>query len=377
MNKEIKKILIALMAVIMVVSFVGCGGSQTPTTTQTPTAAEDNQPQGSASNPSTDNDEDTESKKVALGDIISLDFVEITLEQIVISSELKFELKEGNSSISTSVQPIEGTQFVYLTGSIKNLGKEKSAQYCMSANLSINGESYNAFQYLVDVEKAETYDALEAQDSATYCLYAQVPNDVTSDITSCIFEFGFNNALTDVFAMDVSELDNQYILSSADFSDSINTPLNQSDASKVQIIALGDTIITNEYEFTLNKIEFSYEILPEKTNRVYTSYPAEKGKVYIHIDGQLKNLMKRDIRIDELFTPFAVYDDGYVYNGFVIVNDGDNSFDWVGSYSAASPLATCHVHGLIEVPIDLEESDKTLIVSVKLSDGISYQFNYR
>ena len=154
-------------------------------------------------------------------------------------------------------------------------------------------------------------------------------------------------------------------------------PENMREEEKeIIIVNVGDTIKTADYEYTINNVELTYELLPENTSSVYSSYPAPQGKVYLHVDGYLKNLMKRDIRIDETFSPVGIYGDGYVYDGFVVVND-DNRFDWVSSYSAAAPLETSHVHSLIEMPNEVETSDETLIVTLRASDGNTYQINYR
>ena len=87
--------------------------------------------------------------------------------------------------------------------------------------------------------------------------------------------------------------------------------------------------------------------------------------------------MKRDIRISELFESSAIYDNNYTYNGFVIVNN-DNRFDWVSSYTAATPLETVRVHTLIECPKEVAENKKNPIsVFLEVSDGTIYQYDIR
>lgn len=148
------------------------------------------------------------------------------------------------------------------------------------------------------------------------------------------------------------------------------------EAKDVVIVGIGDTITTEFFEYKIENVELTYEVLPPNTSSVYTSYPAEQGKVYLHMNGKLKNLMKRDIRIGETFTPVAIYGDGYVYDGFVIVED-DNSFDWNSSYSAGAPLETSGVHILVEMPDEIENTDENILLSLKTTDGGTYQFNYR
>lgn len=144
----------------------------------------------------------------------------------------------------------------------------------------------------------------------------------------------------------------------------------------VVIVGVGDTIRTENFEYKIKNVEFTYEVLPPNTSSVYSSYPAAQGKVYLHMKGELKNLMKRDIRIDETFSPVAIYGDGYTYDGFVIVDD-DNRFDWVSSYSAGAPLETRGVHIIVEMPKEVENSDENVLISLKTTDGGTYQLNYR
>ena len=138
----------------------------------------------------------------------------------------------------------------------------------------------------------------------------------------------------------------------------------------------GDTITTKDYEFTLDGVEFSHEVFPSDTSGYYYSYPADSGKVYIDVKAKVKNLMERDIRIDELYTCTATYDSKYSYTGFPIVDVGSR-FDWVDNYSAATPLSTADTHYLIECPEEVESSDKPLVVSISLADGITYMYKIR
>lgn len=151
-------------------------------------------------------------------------------------------------------------------------------------------------------------------------------------------------------------------------------PAEKEDA--VKTIAIGDKIETDKFDFTLNKVELTYELKPKNTSSVYTSYTAEDAKVYVHIDGTYYNKAKKDACIRDLFIPTADYDDGYTYDGFVVIDDGDNSFDWVSSYVAATPLENCHYHGLIECPEVVDESDAPLFVTFKI-DGTTYRYDIR
>lgn len=140
-------------------------------------------------------------------------------------------------------------------------------------------------------------------------------------------------------------------------------------------VSAGEAITTDDYEFTLNAVEFSYEVLPADTTGYYSYYSPESGNVYIHVDATVKNLMKRDIQIGEIMTAEAVYGDGYSYKGFAVVEDG-SSFNFASSWSAAAPLQSCNAHYLIECPDEVETSSDPL-VGIKLPDGITYLYTVR
>ena len=141
-------------------------------------------------------------------------------------------------------------------------------------------------------------------------------------------------------------------------------------------IVLGETISTDNFDFTVNFVELTYELKPQNTSSVYTSYPAEDGKVYIHIDAHYLNKSKQDVCIRDLPVPYADYNDGYCYTGFPVIDDGDNSFDWVSSYVAAEPLVTCHYHGLIECPVIVDQTGDPLFITLEIG-GTTYRYDIR
>ena len=140
-------------------------------------------------------------------------------------------------------------------------------------------------------------------------------------------------------------------------------------------ITLGDKISTNDFDFTLNNVELTYTVNPEDTSSVYSSYDADSGKIFVHVDGSYYNKSKKDICVRDLFAPTVEYDDGYSYEGFVAVDDG-NSFTWAQSYIVCNPLATCHYHGIIECPEVVSQSNAPLKVLITIN-GTKYEYSIR
>ena len=144
----------------------------------------------------------------------------------------------------------------------------------------------------------------------------------------------------------------------------------------VKKIKKGDKIETEDFEFTLKKVELTYDVEPSDTSGFFMHYEAEDGMVYINVVGEYYNKSKKDVCIRDLFVPSADYDSGFTYDGFVVVEEGGNDFTWVSSYIVCEPLATCKYHGLIECPEVVEESDAPLYITFDV-DGTTYRYDIR
>lgn len=121
----------------------------------------------------------------------------------------------------------------------------------------------------------------------------------------------------------------------------------------------------------------SYDVMPETPDRYYTHYPAESGKVYIHVDADIKNTQKQSIVCDSCYDVQADYDDGYTYSGFAIAEDGGDGDFTYANISSVKPLETRGVHNLVECPQEVEESDKPLYIIITMSDGAQYRYDIR
>ena len=51
-------------------------------------------------------------------------------------------------------------------------------------------------------------------------------------------------------------------------------------------------------------------------------------------------------------------------------------FDWVSSYTAATPLETCIAHALVECPVEVDTSGKSILVTLDLG-GTQYEYTLR
>lgn len=169
---------------------------------------------------------------------------------------------------------------------------------------------------------------------------------------------------------------------SASSNDAVNSNSGvESSASKpeneIKEISVGEKVSTSNYEFVINKVELSYDVLPENPPTYYTHYPAEVGQVYIHIDADIYNTGKQSLKCDGVYSAEADYDNGYKYTGFSIAEDTDGDFTY-SNITSINPLQTLGVHCLINCPEVVETNKEApLFVVIKLSDGSQYKCTIR
>ena len=129
------------------------------------------------------------------------------------------------------------------------------------------------------------------------------------------------------------------------------------------VVLVGDTITTDSMEIVINKVELTYDVLPDDTSGFYTHYPADSGYVYIDLDVDVKNVQKQDLMCDEILKAKADYNDGFEYTGMAIVDDSSTGFTYA-NISSISPLATRGMHYIFSCPQEVEETDYPLFLTI-------------
>lgn len=157
-----------------------------------------------------------------------------------------------------------------------------------------------------------------------------------------------------------------------------NTTKKESVAKKEEkkenLIALGETIKSKTKEITLNKVEFSKDVMPSAPSEFYMHYEAEDGKTYIDVGVDVKNLKKTDLECDKVMTVTADYNKGYTYKSFDTVEEnGDFTYS---NITTISPLDTKKMNYLVEVPEAVETGKEPLFLVIKI-DGDSYKYTIR
>ena len=147
-------------------------------------------------------------------------------------------------------------------------------------------------------------------------------------------------------------------------------------ANGVQV-SVGDTITTENTEITINKVELTYDVLPDDTSSLYTHYAADPGNVYLHLDVNVKNLAKQNLSCEDILSATADYNNGYTYTGYPVPEDSTTGFTYA-NITSINPLETLGVQYLFKCPQEVEESENPLFITIEpTSSGSSYILTVR
>ena len=378
-GKGSKKVILLVVAVIVVIAVVAVilltGGKDKPGT-----VAVENGSYAQVEYPA-DNEEPQQQEAtidatpVSMGGCIENENFTMTFESMELFDEFSYRTSDYSS---TSLFIEDGYKALVVQGHFTNNSTGTISDSAFSMTATIN-DTYTVDGYDVRISfiRSNTFE-IDAYTDVDYVLYVNVPEKLVAEFETASFTIGFKNDMSypmTTWHTDGTksvDIDQQYILTGG-LGTAATSAANEAPAQEeYKWATIGETIYTDEYEFTLRNVEMTYELLPPNTSSVYVSYPAESGKVFVHVEADVKNVMQRDIRIDELFTAGALYDMQYPYEGFTLVNDGDNRFDWVSSYVAATPLETCRAHSLIECPVEVDTSGKSVYVNINIGDEVYY-----
>lgn len=310
----------------------------------------------------------------------------MTFESMELLDEYKYKTSEHSS---TSLYVEDGYKLLVVKGHFENRSTGAISDSVFSKSALVNGTyEVDGFDVRFNFLRSKYFE-IDAYTDLDYVLYINIPNKLAEQFETAEFTLAFNDDLSipsTVWHSDGTETieaDQFYTLSGTLGSASPAGGAEDTGASGqpsgngATPIALGDKITTGDYEFTLNNVELIYELKPANTSGVYTSYTADSGKVYVHVDGTYHNTSRKDLHIRDLCQPDVDYDNGYTYSGFAVVDKDDNSFTWASSYVVCTPLDTCHYHGLVECPEVVDSSDAPLFVTLKLADGVTYRYDIR
>ena len=191
-----KKITMLLLALVMSFVLCACGNEEQPEdqTSVNDVVVEDQTPEEDAA----EEEQGATAIEAKLGETISLEFVELTFEEMGIEEDIQQSITTDNSVGSMTrtfgPQPESGKKFIYLRGTIKNLAKEELPVYDFFAGeFDIDGYKYEVSANECDVytENGETEVKVQPLTTLSFIMYASLPNELADSHTAINFRMGF------------------------------------------------------------------------------------------------------------------------------------------------------------------------------------------
>ena len=134
-------------------------------------------------------------EQYALGTTIKAEGFELTLEEVGVAKDCRI-VTEGSLTIISGPSVIEGKQYVYLKGTLKNTGTT-------SMTSAIGGKVYlDEYEFDLKTDLISTQGAPTAHvdplDTARIILFVEISDEMASVFTSGKIIFGFNDNFADV-----------------------------------------------------------------------------------------------------------------------------------------------------------------------------------
>lgn len=225
-----KKLLSVLLLSCFLFSLISCGG-QTNTIENTKgndassaNASSDNSSSanGISKPPRADDEENddkddrkssTSAKQFSFGELLSADFVELSIDGAALANEVFPENPE--KYICHSLEDIDGETYIYLYGNIKNVAGEAYDIHNIYASILVDGK----YRYDGDIvgDEGGTFSYFSSEikplQNEDIVIYFSVPDELTEAFKEAIVTFGFKDDFESEFDMQESDCDYLYSIS--------------------------------------------------------------------------------------------------------------------------------------------------------------------
>lgn len=163
-------------------------------------------------------------------------------------------------------------------------------------------------------------------------------------------------------------------------SNSVETEApEKNEISKVDntpVISIGESITTNECEFSIDYISITNDVMPPSPDNWYSHYEAEHGKVYVDFCVAYKNTANGNIDADKVVSGKMIYAGKYEFTGFPMIEKDNRSDFTYANITSIAPLTTEYVHYLFEAPEEVASSNQSIMLKMNIG-GTDYNVNVR
>ena len=190
-----KKALLILLSLALLVSASACGEKKNSTVTET--TVSDSAPKDGAKE-----EKEVKAEKVEIGNTITVDFAEMTIDEAAVADDIKTSIKTGNITYTTGPDRSDDKEFIYMRGTLKNTSKAEITSPRISGTVEIDGYSYELGSVSIIESDGKSAHSLSPLIGYTYTIYAEVPNELVANFTECKLNFSFEENFENIFNSD-------------------------------------------------------------------------------------------------------------------------------------------------------------------------------
>lgn len=346
-NKQRKKgivsmkriILVVLVVLLLSVSLVGCGTSQVnniPEATSTPEETPTSTP-----TPTPEPDIPLDFKSIN----IFKDYAELTFISFEAVAQVNPPIIGATYSYTVFTSEKEGMIYLDMNATLKNISNTSnqiSSLFTFSVNY--NGTDYNGFivSEKADGSDFDRYATLAPLESATIHFLVEIPKEACEGEIDIQIS-GNEQVYKGNFSYQEFQTPKKYV--------AINEVLEYSDISQL----------------TLINVEYANILKPRKATGYYSYFEVEDpNKIFLILTVEVKNLKGNDLRYDNIAGVFALYNEKYNYDSFVVYEkEGGKDISNYTNISSISPLSSNRIYFVIEAPKEVQEGK----VEIQLNYG--------
>lgn len=268
-----------------------------------------------------------EIRPVGIGDRITTDFIDMTVEQAGTADRIKPSDPDPTSFYVTSYVPGSNETFFCVTGTAKNTGGTEYDLIHMYTELVFDGKYHYTAKVLGDSGRDLYGSQMKPLSSVRYYIYASVPDEIIGSFSTVTVQFAFNDNIKAVRRKEnFSAYTHRYEISLARGQ---TAPVAVEEAGpSFTAAAIGDSIVNSFVEMTLDEVVVTDQIKPSHAgSTVYRYLPAPDGQKIFAVKGTAKNVSGDSCTFSNIIAQI-IFDDRDTYTAYILGDKGSTLETW-------------------------------------------------
>ena len=139
-------------------------------------------------------------------------------------------------------------------------------------------------------------------------------------------------------------------------------------------VELNTAFVADDYgEITIQRVDFTDDVLPDKPSRFYSHYAADPDKVYLCVTATIKNMQKKAVKAEDIAKVDVLYDtNGYEYHCMSAL---EHRGDLDPAFYSIDPLNPEKIKYMVQLPSSVQNDGKPIKMRFTMgTKKFSYSF---